>query len=342
MEFIQIDAKDYDEAIKIARQRYGSSVRIQSRCTYPSFFGKKGHTKINCYLTSDNSIKDAKDKVVEKPESIEAPSGVISQMRKTLFDNDFSSTLIERVIGDLVWEDAKDLTEMELRLVNALVDSASVNRYDILHPPKFFVLHGSSAVGKTLSLLKLSMFYTASVDEMAKKSICVLSLGGSTQLNSICELHDIEIIHTINPDSLRDFSLNESKNYDLVLIDTGEIDEDLRAAMLQILPEESTGHYFCANARYKLSELVSSYTKIESKYPLRSVIVTMCDEAYSIGNILSFCNQLNISLLFFSSGRNMSRGLHPANGAYIMSLFHGFSLDFKSMWENADKGGLLD
>lgn len=342
MEFIQIDAKDYEEAIKIARQRYGSSVRIHSRCTYPSSFGKKGHTIINCYLTADNSIKNSKDLNVEKPESIEAPSGVISEMRKTLFDNDFSSNLIESVIGDLVWEDAKDLTEMELRLVNALVDSASVNRDDILHPPKFFVIHGASAVGKTLSLLKLSMFYSASVDEESKKSICILSLGGSTQLNSICELHDIEIIHTVNPDSLRDFTQNESHNYDLILVDSGDIDEDLRTAMLQILPENSTGHYFCANARYKLSELVFSYKKIESKYPLRSVIVTMCDEAYSIGNILSFCNQLDITLLFFSSGRNMSRGLHPANGDYIMSLFHGFSLDFKSMWENTDKGGLLD
>ena len=169
MEFIQIDAKDYDEAIKIARQRYGSAVRIQSRYTYPSSFGKKGHTKINCYLTSDKSIEDAKDGVVEKPESIEAPSGVISQMRKTLFDNDFSSTLIESVIGDLVWKDAKDLTEMELRLVNALVDSASVNRDDILHPPKFFVLHGSSAVGKTLSLLKLSMFTQHRLMKMQKE-----------------------------------------------------------------------------------------------------------------------------------------------------------------------------
>ena len=155
-------------------------------------------------------------------------------------------------------------------------------------------------------------------------------------------MHDIEIIHTINPDSLREFVQNESGKYDLVLIDIGEIDEDLKSAMLQILPEDESGHYFCANARYKLSELVDSYKKISAKYTLRSTIVTMCDEAYSIGNILSFCNEMDISLLFFSSGRNMSRGLHPANGAYIMSLFHGFSLDFKSMWENADKGGLLD
>ena len=342
MKFIQIEAKDYDEAIKIARQRYGAAVRIHSRCTFPSSFGKKGSCKIECYLIEDKSIKEETDKVVEKPKSIEAPSSVISQMRKTLFENDFSQPLVESVIGELVWEDAKDLTEMELRLVNALVDSASVNREDILHPPKFFVLHGATAVGKTLSLLKLSMLYTSQVDETSRRKITILSLGGSSKLNSLCELHDIEITHAVNPGSVNDFVVNESSRYDLILVDIGEIDEDLKSAMLMKLPENLTGHYFCANARYKLSELVGSYNKLIDQYPLRSVIVTMCDESFSIGNILSFCNQMDISLLFFSSGRNMSRGLHPANGAYTMSLFHGFSLDFKSMWENADKGGLLD
>lgn len=342
MEFIQIEAKDYDEAIKIARQRYGAAVRIHSRCIFPASFGKKGYCKIECYLIEDNSIEDEDDKVIEKPKSIEAPSGVIAEMRKTLLDNDFSSSLIDKVIGDLVWEDAKDLTEMELRLVNALVDSAEVNREDILHPPKFFVLHGSTAVGKTLSLLKLSMLYTAAVEASAKRNIIVLSLGGSSKLNSICELHDIDITHAVNPDSVREFVAKESDRYDLVLVDIGEIDEDLKSAMLTILPKESTGHYFCVNARYKLSEIEASYKKVASQYALRSVIVTMCDESYSIGNILSFCNNENMSLLFLSSGRNMSRGLHPANSAYIMSLFHGFSLDFKSMWDNADKAGLLD
>jgi flagellar biosynthesis GTPase FlhF len=186
------------------------------------------------------------------------------------------------------------------------------------------------------------MLYTSQVDETSRRKITILSLGGSSKLNSLCELHDIEITHAVNPGSVNDFVVNESSRYDLILVDIGEIGEDLKSAMLMRLPENLTGHYFCANARYKLSELVGSYNKLIDQYPLRSVIVTMCDESFSIGNILSFCNQMDISLLFFSSGRNMSRGLHPANGAYTMSLFHGFSLDFKSMWENADKGGLLD
>lgn len=342
MEFIQIEAKDYDNAIKIARQRYGAAVRIHSFSTIPSSFGKKSCCKIQCYLIEDKSQTEEKNSMVEKPRSIEAPSEVVAQMRKTLFDNDFSQNLVENVIGNLVWEDAKDLTEMELRLVNALVDSASVNRNDILHPPKYFVLHGPSAVGKTMALLKMSMLYSSYIEESSRRQIAILSLGGSSKLNSLCELHDLEIFHAINPESVRQFVNNDFNNYDLILVDIGDIDEDLESAMLSILPKDITGHYYCANARYKLSELIHSYKELNQKYELRSVIVTMCDESYTIGNILSFCSEMDISLLFFSSGRNMSRGFHPANSAYIMSLFHGFSLDFKSMWENADKAGLLD
>ena len=41
MEFLTIKAKDYDEAIKKARQKYGSSVRIQTLTNKPSSLVKK-------------------------------------------------------------------------------------------------------------------------------------------------------------------------------------------------------------------------------------------------------------------------------------------------------------
>jgi flagellar biosynthesis protein FlhF len=341
MEFLTIEAKDYDEAIKIARQRYGGTVRIQTLSNNPSSFAKKSSCVITCYLVDQKASGKSENSQVEKPKSIEAPSEVVAKMRNILESNDFSKTLIDKVIGDLVWEDAKDLTEMELSLVNSLIDSAEIDRENMLNPPRFFVLHGSAAVGKTVSLLKLSLLYSTNIEESSRRKVAILSLGGSSKLNSICELYELDVFHVGDPQALRRFVDSESTKYDLIFVDVGDIDRDLKATMLNTLSSQQVGHYLCVNARYKLSELKYTYEQIRKEYSIRSAIVTMCDEAQSIGNVLSFCNEEDIPLLFFSNGKQIESGIYPANSSYIMSLFHGFSIDFKSMWDSANKDHLI-
>lgn len=341
MEFLTIEAKDYDEAIKIARQRYGSAVRIQTLTNTQPSFAKKGSCTITCYLVEQKAKDNSESSNMAKPKSIEAPSEVVSKMRNILVKNDFSTDLINKVIGDLIWEDATDLTEMELSLVNSLIDSANIDRENMLNPPKFFVLHGSSAVGKTLSLLKLSLLYSSNVEESSRRKVSLLSLGGSSKLNSICELYDLEVSHVGDPRTLRQFVEAESTKNDLIFVDVGDIDADLKSTMLDVLKDEDVGHFLCINARYKLSELKHTYEQLKEKYEIRSVVVTMCDEARSIGNVLSFCNEENLPLLFFSNGKEIESGIYPANSSYIMSLFHGFTIDFKSMWDSANKNNLL-
>ena len=58
------------------------------------------------------------------------------QYEKILENNDFQKPN-RQSYWSLVWEDAKDITEMELNLVNSLIDSAKVDRENILNPPKF-------------------------------------------------------------------------------------------------------------------------------------------------------------------------------------------------------------
>ncbi|MGD1820818.1 MAG: hypothetical protein ACPKOI_13215 [Pleomorphochaeta sp.] len=341
MEFLTIEAKDYDDAIKIARQRYGSTVRIHSFRNIPSSFVKKSCCEITCYLIDQKKEDNSEKTEIEKPVSIEAPSEVVANMRKILYNNDFSTPLIDKVIGELVWQDAKDITEMELSIVNGLIDSAKIDRENMLNPPKYFVLHGSSAVGKTVSLLKLSLLYSSKIEESSRRKVAILSLGGSSKLNSICELYEIEVFHVGDPQALRQFAKTDSDRYDLIFVDAGDIDKDLKATMLAVLEEENIGHFLCINARYKLSELKYTYEQLIGKYEIRSAVVTMCDEARSIGNVLSFCNELNIPLLFFSEGKKIEKGIYPANSSYIMSLFHGFSIDFRSMWESSNKDNLI-
>ncbi len=341
MEFLTIEAKDYDQAIKIARQRYGGAVRIHSLTNNQASFAKKSSCTITCYLVDDKIPEDSENSDIEKPKSIEAPSEVISKMRKVLELNDFSLPLIDYVIGNLIWNDVKDITDMELSLVNNLIDSAKIDRDNMLNPPKFFVLHGSSAVGKTVSLLKLSLLYSTDIEESSRRKVAILSLGGSSKLNSICELYEIDVYHVGDPNALRQFVESESNKYDLILVDIGDIEKDLKYMMLDVIKKENIGHFLCINARYKLSELKHTYTQLKDEYDLRSVIVTMCDEASSIGNVLSFCNEIDIPLMFFSNGKEIESGIYPANSSYIMSLFHGFSIDFKSMWESANKNTLI-
>jgi flagellar biosynthesis protein FlhF len=341
MEFLTIEAKDYDEAIKIARQRYGSSVRIHSLSNNPPSFAKKSSCVITCYLVDQKTPDDSENSNIDKPESIEAPSEVVAKMRSILINNDFSTTLIDKVIGDLVWQDAKGITEMELGLVNTLIDSARIDRGNMLNPPKFFVLHGSAAVGKTISLLKLALLYSTNIEKSSRRNVAILSLGGSTQLNSICELYELDVFHVGEPQALRQFVETDSQKYELIFVDVGDIDKDLKSTMLATLKDQDIGHYLCINARYKLSELIHTYDIIKQTYEIRSVVVTMCDEAISVGNVLSFCNKMDIPLMFFSNGKKIDSGIYPANSSYIMSLFHGFSIDFKSMWDSSIKQNLI-
>ncbi len=345
MEFLKIEAKTYDDAIKIIRQRYGGNVRIHSYKNIPSTFVKKGSCEITCYLVESVKKDKNKEKEVspsyETPKSIEAPSAVVSKMKNILEQNDFSKNLIDKVIGDLIWEDASDITEMELSLVNGLIDSAKIDRENMLNPPKYFVLHGSSAVGKTVSLLKLALLYSSKIEESSRKKVAILSLGGSTKLNSICELHELDIFHVGEPRALRQFTKTDSDRYDLIFVDFGDIEKDLKDTMLNVLDDENVGHFLCINSRYKLSELNYTFNQIQEKYKIRSVIVTMCDEAVSVGNVLSFCNSLELPLLFFSEGKDIEKGFYLANSSYIMSLLHSFSIDFRSMWESSNKENLV-
>ncbi|MGD1821186.1 MAG: hypothetical protein ACPKM0_00285 [Pleomorphochaeta sp.] len=341
MEFLNIEAKDYDEAIKIARQRYGGAVRIHSFKNIPSSFAKKSCCQLTCYLVDVVKENQSEKASIETPKSIEAPIEVVNKMKSILEKNDFSKELINKVIGDLVWEDADDLTEMELSLVNGLIDSAKIDRENMINPPKYFVMHGSTAVGKTISLLKTALLYSTQIEESSRRKIAILSLGGSSKLNSICELHELDIFHIGDPQKLRQFTTSDSSRYDLIFVDFGDIEKDLKDTMLNVLDTENVGHFLCINSRYKLSELIHTYDNISEKYNIRSVIVTMCDEAISIGNVLSFCNKLDLPLIFFSEGKDIEKGYYLANSSYIMSLLHGFSIDFKSMWESSNKENLF-
>lgn len=334
MEFLTIEAEDYESAIKIARQRYGSTVRIHSFMNIPATFMKKSCCELTCYIVGEMDVEKSEPASIETPKSIEFSHEVIAKMKKILRDNDFSNTVIDDVIGNLVWDDASDLTTMELRIIKGLVDCAKVDGDSIRHPKKYFVLHGSTAVGKTTSLLKMALLYSTKLEESNRKKVAILSLGGSSNLNSICELYEMDIFHMGSPQNLRHFIDEVSPRYDLLFVDFGDIDIDLRDTMLGLLDEEETSHYLCINSRYKLSEILHTYESLKEKYAIESVIITMCYEAFSIGNVFSFCNNTDLPILFFSERKDIEKGLIFPEPSYIMSKFKGFSIDFKSMWNS--------
>ncbi|MCH3916412.1 MAG: hypothetical protein LKE40_02840 [Spirochaetia bacterium] len=335
MEFLTFVGKDYDEAVKLARQKFGSAVRIHTRTTLAPSFRRRGGCSIQCYLVKEKGPEAeqvAKAKA-QPPKSIEAPSEVVKDMRRTLLSNDFSEELTREVIGNLVWADAKDLTEMELRLVNRLVDSAGIDRDDMLHPPKFFVLHGPVGVGKTLALLKLAALYSEDVIDLSKRKVAFLTLGSAGTLAEEKHLPAMHVFHAADLIAFDKLAKDCFDEYDLVLVDQRGIDDELADAMLAHLPLAKVGHFYCIDARHKLRQLESDYAKF-SAYEFKSAVVTMCDQTATFGNVLSFCHGTGLPLLFLSNGPNITGDLQQASGAYIMSLLTGFSLDFKSMWEN--------
>jgi len=341
MEFLTFQGKDYDEAVKRARQKYGSAVRIHTRTTLIPSFRKKGGCQITCYLVEEkkepsDTVKKAED---DPPASIAASSEVISNMRKTLINNDFSEDLITSVISQMVWADAKDLTEMELRLVNSLVDSAKIDREHMFHPSKYFILHGPSGVGKTLALLKIAAIYADKIPEVTKKRVAYLSFSSSKSIADYKALPHLDLYHITDVETLKKMVDTGFSRYDLILVDPSQVEEELETELIKYLPHEYVGHFFCIDARHKLRQIEKDYERFHNRFTFTSTVVTHCDSCASFGNVLSFCNAADLSLLFLGNGENVNGDIQMANGAYIMSLFNGFSMDFKTMWQNANNEG---
>lgn len=199
MKYITIVANNFDEAVRKAREQYGSALRIHSRRDVMArggflWLGKQMHVELTCYLADDDSpnVAQADEQKVMVPEPVsepetqpvearepekEAPAAeekpavadkrdaLIAHARTLLQANQFSSLFIDEVLALLVESIGESpngdlsLEEFELMLVDKIVSLVKIDHETQLRPPRIFVLLGPTGIGKTTTIAKIAALY---------------------------------------------------------------------------------------------------------------------------------------------------------------------------------------
>ncbi|AEV28432.1 flagellar GTP-binding protein [Sphaerochaeta pleomorpha str. Grapes] len=364
MDFITIVASDYDSALKQARSEYGPAVRIQTRKDFftGTSFTKKSACEISFYLVEP---KTEENPCVEEPKGKEEPVLVSSSQGKVLHEmtgflpqmvvpsqskalledllkgNDFGDAYIEEAASAVLSTDtlfSKD--DFEMKILEYIIDSISIDHASFAHPPKYFVLLGPTGVGKTTTLVKIAMLYSQIVPAECQLKVAVLSLdsfraGAFAQIETFCNDLHIDLFRCAGEGDLS-LLLGQLDSYDLVLVDTmgkspkdGELALKLKT-MLSVLPKKDTAYYLAVSASHKQRDM-DRYFQLLGSYTLSSIVVTKTDETENVGNILSFSKSHNLPLLFMTDGQKVPQDLHKASNELILSFLDGFSLDFRTM-----------
>lgn len=214
MKYITIVAKDFESAVKKAREEYGSQLRIHSR---RDTFLRRGllglkkvpHVELTCYLVESSLLEDGadtkskkkeeekkeeiqeekKEEVVheqEKKEIVEAP---LPTMRETLLQhaddvltkNQFSANCIA-IIKALIGEELDgqktfpSKEEFELMVVDKIVSLITIDHESLLHPPHFFILLGPTGTGKTTTIAKIGALYSLQSEDEYHRSVHFVTL----------------------------------------------------------------------------------------------------------------------------------------------------------------------
>ncbi|MBI9095781.1 MAG: hypothetical protein JEY71_12975 [Sphaerochaeta sp.] len=372
MEFLTLDAQDYETALKEARTVYGTSVRVHTRKDYQI---KKGLKKLRrCTITfylvrekplDEETLQDllssredtGESEDTEKIERIERDDGsnLIGSpiessehqqrlLKDLLEENDFAESYIQEAISRLCTDrQFGTLEELEMAVLEYIIEGVTINHGQYTKPKQFFVLLGPTGVGKTTTLVKMALFYQKSLYEKEKQKVALLSLdsyrtGATNQIELFSKDFGLDLFHAHSEEELSEL-LPTLEGYSLVLVDTmgksanqGELSLHLKS-LLRVLPQKECSYALAVSASHKNRDL-ERFVKLFSSYPLESMVVTKLDETEDIGNVLSVSKNNDLPLLFFTNGQKVPENLLKATNEAMLSYLRGFALDLQALSQN--------
>ncbi|MFA7370454.1 MAG: hypothetical protein WCY78_00850 [Sphaerochaetaceae bacterium] len=360
MQYVTVSGKDFEEAVRKARELYGSSLRIHHRRDVTrrgGFFwlAKRNSVELTCYLAPAPSVsevpKEVEVEVVKEEE--EAPVNqkelLLNHADHLLQLNDFSDkfvkAVLERLEDSLDEELSEDLSmqEFELMIVDKIVALIEIDHQTQLNPPRIFVLLGSTGVGKTTTIAKIAALYNHQDATEYRRSVAMITIdsfrsGAYEQLKGFANSLNIEVRRVSDEEGFYQ-ALSELESYDLVLVDTfgkSPRDNDLAIkmrAMLSVPNSEETGFFLAVDGAFKSQDIVRSMEQFLA-FKIEAMIITKLDETETVGNVLSVCYEKGMPLLFFTDGQRVPKDIQKASASTMLGRLNGFSLDFGNLWVN--------
>ena len=272
---------------------------------------------------------------------------LMDHARSVLQQNDFSDSYIDWIVSDLRGQLEPALpavpsrNEFELLIVDRIVSTLEIDHNSQLHPPKVFVLLGTTGVGKTTTIAKIAAIYGTLPPEEMRKDVRIITMdsfrvGAYEQIESFGKALNIPVLRADDEAGFYE-ALEQSNDAELILIDTiGRSPRDVEVnvklqTMLNVPEKKNTRYYLAVSASMKKIDIDKVFEQFKM-FNITSVIVTKTDETQTVGNILSICHDRHVPLLFITDGQMVPRDIHKASSAFVLSLLRGFSMDFNSLW----------
>ena len=208
----------------------------------------------------------------------------------------------------------------------------------LVKPPnkKIIMLVGSTGVGKTTTIAKLTARFTLKSEKEYKVGLIVLDtykIGAVEQLTQYARMMKVQIETVVSPADFAD-KLDTMSNQDYIFIDTmGSSPYDIEK-IENIKEFLDTGNYsheievmLVLPSSLKYEDLLENYNSF-SKLNIDTIMFTKLDETKGFGNIFSLIHDVQKPISYFSIGQEVPEDIIVAKSEYLVeSLLHGFKRD---------------
>jgi len=362
MNYITIEARTYEEAVKKAHQQYGDRLRIHSRKDKQARgflgLGVSHSCEIICFLADDGSEQskpaaeskettekkellrfeqEAKTPDPRKPqrEERQVPAvplePLVEHAVKILEKNDFSQQYIQWMKGEVLKQLEKALPavpgqkDVEMTLADRIIGSADIDYSDQANLPRFFVMLGQDGSGKTTTIAKLAALFT-------DRNISLISLsnnpGTADQLAKLGNALNRPYKVCSNAEEYSQ-AVGEFSSSDVIMVDP-DLPDDLMSEVFKSVNTSDYAFVLTVPATMKYSDLVMLVNRYKA-YNVKALVVTMLDKTGTIGNVISVSRDKLIPLLFATDGKRIPRDLKRASASLVAENLKGFSIDLSTL-----------
>lgn len=244
---------------------------------------------------------------------------------RKMIDNEVDEKYADEIIGDIENSLKKEsnidsiLAAVYQKLILKLGEPKTIKVSD---KPKVIFFIGPTGVGKTTTIAKIaSRFKLENYAKVAFITSDTYRIAAVEQLNTYASIIDCPVNVVYSADEMNE-SLDEYKNYDLILVDTAGRSHKSDEQMLELKEliskvEERKDEFdfevyltLSVTTKYKdLINITEKYTDIKDW----ALIFTKLDETCSLGNILNIRLMTGAQLSYTTSGQNVPNDIEVIN-----------------------------
>lgn len=297
-------------------------------------------------ITMMQEMKNAMDAMKMQINQVTSPTRVethetINRIEELLEKNDFSLSYIkritERIRSTFSLEHLDNYQTVERIVVDWIGQSVNIAEEKVHRPPHVYILVGPTGVGKTTTLIKL-LTQKYIVNRTADKRYVIkmittdtMKVGAKEQLEAWGEYLKLDVVKAEKNEDLRDLYEKYKDHCDGIFIDTSGYspnDSKHLSRMKNILevPGLNPDIYLMMDAKTKARDMINIMQNYEP-FGYGSVIISKCDEAGVLGNVISALSEKHKTISYITTGQSAARDIKRVNPLDFIMRLEGFNID---------------